>query len=451
MSEPTLRDAGPVAGSEAVDVLIVVGDGRLSTVELDGRDLVIGRGAGCDVVVDHRALSRRHAILRVGPPTTVEDLDSTNGTRVRGELRRGGPPIALGAGLGFEIGPFAFLIVCRAGGDRGSTAGDPLRVLDPSPAGIAPVVREIARSGASILVLGETGVGKEVLATTLHLLSGRAGALARINCAALSESLLESELFGHERGAFTGAVAQHTGMLEAAEGGTVFLDEIGELSPSIQAKLLRAVEQREVVPLGATRPVALDVRFIAATNRDLLAEVEAGRFRRDLFFRLDGMQLVIPPLRERRAMIGRLALGFLDEARARANKPGLRLDDQALAVLQAHAWPGNVRELKAVIERAVLLAGEVIGVRQLRFARHLDERAADRAAAAPPARPAPSPARRDRAPADLSDEQQADRDLVLCALDESAGNQTRAAKRLGISRTTLITKLRLYRVPRPRA
>src|SRR5262249_24939039 len=160
---------------------------------------------------------------------------------------------------------------------------------------------------------------------------------------------LESELFGHERGAFTGAMARKTGLLEAADAGTVFLDEIGELPLAIQAKLLRAIEQREVTRIGATRPVAIDVRFIAATNRDLPAEVEAGRFRSDLFFRLDGVTLVVPPLRERKHRIAPRALGFLE----RLTRGGAqRLTVEAVAALEAYAWPGNVRELRAVIERA---------------------------------------------------------------------------------------------------
>jgi transcriptional regulator with GAF, ATPase, and Fis domain len=304
-----------------------------------------------------------------------------------------------------------------------------------------------------VLLLGETGVGKEVFAEGVHNHSARKrGPFLRLNCAALTETLLESELFGHEKGAFTGAGAQKDGLLEAAHQGTVFLDEVGELPMSIQAKLLRAVEHREVLRIGATRPVQIDVRFLAATNRDLPAEVASGAFRRDLLFRLDGVTLVIPPLRERRGLIGPMALRFLAEARPR---PGMapRLATEVLAALEAYSWPGNVRELKAVVERAVLLArdGE-IGVRHLAFARR---------AAAPPssdtdtpaltARTVAPPLDADPPPDYLDDDQRADRARVIAALDECAGNQTRAAKLLGIGRTALVTKLRLYRIPRPRA
>ncbi len=449
INELTPHDAG-CAAAAVPDVLLVVGDGKLVSIELDGRDLVIGRGEDCDVVLKHHALSRRHAIFGPGPPATVQDLGSTNGTRVGGELRHGGEPVVLGAGEGFHVGPFAFIVVRHEASRKTTGSGvDLLRIIDPSAEGVPPLVHDVARSGANILILGETGVGKELLASTVHKLSGRTGALTCINCAALSESLLESELFGHEKGSFTGAASQKAGLIEAADHGTVFLDEIGELSRASQAKLLRVVEHREVLRLGAIRPTALDVRFIAATHRDLLAEVEAGEFRRDLFFRLDGVQLVIPPLRERRARIAPLALRFLDEARARTEKPGLRLDSAAVSALEAHAWPGNVRELKAVIERAALLVkGDEIKVKHLRFAR----RPATPGAPAPPAAPVVAePPHAERAPDGLRDEQRVDRDRLLQALEECGGNQSRAAKRLGISRTTMVTKLALYRIRRPRA
>jgi two-component system, NtrC family, response regulator AtoC len=441
--------AAPLAGG---DLLLVAGDGRLSTYELSDRELVIGRGEGCDVIIDHRSLSRRHAVFRPGQPPTVQDLGSTNGTLVAGKLRQGGEPIALAGGDGFRIGPFSFVVVERSRVERSltTTGGEFLLcVTDPTPAAVPRLVRDFAGSGASILILGETGVGKEVLAATLHELSGRSGPLIRINCAALSESLLESELFGHEKGAFTGATAQKIGLLESAHGGTVLLDEIGEMPMSIQAKLLRTVEHREVLRLGSTRPVPIDVRFIAATNRNLPAEVDAGAFRRDLFFRLDGVTLVIPPLRERRGHIGRLALQFLQAA------PGppraMSLSAEVVAALEAYEWPGNVRELKAVIERAVVLArGGEIRVKHLSFARKHDDR---RPPTVPPVPAAEAEGDRFGGGAELGfldAEQRADRERVLRALEECAGNQTRAARKLGMSRTAFVTKLRIYQIPRPR-
>ncbi|MBZ0235368.1 MAG: sigma 54-interacting transcriptional regulator [Deltaproteobacteria bacterium] len=448
---PGADEATPVhpgldAPVEVSAMLVVAGAGFLSTYELDQRPLTIGRAAGCDIVIDHPELSRRHAVVTPGAPATVLDLGSTNGTRIAGAIRRGGPASPLSVSETFHIGPFAFMVVARATGpERSMSMRDVLRVPDPTVAAVHGVVRSIAAGNANVLVLGETGVGKEVLAETLHELSGRPGPLIRINCAALSESLLESELFGHEKGSFTGAATAKVGLLEGAAGGTVFLDEVGELPLSIQAKLLRAVERHEVLRVGAVRVTPIDVRFVAATNRDLGAEVEAGTFRRDLFFRLDGVTLVIPPLRERRGMIGRLALGFLRDVQRGAAIAGLA--PEVLAALEANDWPGNVRQLKAVIERAVLLAhGGEIRVKHLAFARA--------AGSAPVLASAPAPVPAVvvvDAPDFLDEEEQQDRERVIAALAACAGNQSRAAKQLGIGRTSLLQKLRLYRIARPRA
>jgi len=454
-SEPTALE--PAVALVAGDLLLVAGHGQLSTYELTGRDMVIGRDSSCDVVIDHRSLSRRHALLHLGSPPTVQDLGSTNGTLIGGALRRGGEPVVLGSGEGFRIGPFWFVMVDRAPGERpggrsmSSGAGALLRVVDPTPGGVPSLVRDFAASESNVLILGETGVGKEVLASTIHQLSGRSGAMTRINCAALSESLLESELFGHEKGAFTGATAQKIGLIEAADRGTVFLDEIGDTPPAIQAKLLRTVEHREVVRLGSTRPIAVDVRFVAATNRDLPAAVATGAFRRDLYFRLDGVTVVIPPLRERPGLIGQLALQFAAAARSASGRaPQLGAD--VLAALEGRRWPGNVRELKAVIERAVVLArGGPIGLKHLTPER---EQALEPPELTPPPEQRPQPAARPPegdAGVALDDEQRADRERILRALDECAGNQTRAARQLGMSRTAFVTKLRIYRIPRPRS
>jgi transcriptional regulator with GAF, ATPase, and Fis domain len=430
------------------EVLLVVGAGQLITHPIAGEAVLIGRSDECDLVIDHRALSRKHARLLRGSRLAVQDLESTNGVRLARGVVRGGEPVPLAPGESFHIGPFTFLVVDAASHEPSTdrTGRDRLVVDDPTVHGVNTLVGEIARSGINVLIQGETGVGKEVLATTIHTLSGRTGPLSSVNCAALSESLLESELFGYEKGAFTGATALKQGLLEASSGGTVFLDEVGEMPLALQAKLLRAVEAREIRRLGSTKSIPIDVRFVAATNRELLAEVAEGRFRQDLYFRLDGVGLRIPPLRERKHQIGPLALQFLEEAAKRLGRPDVRATPELLIALAQHDWPGNVRELKAVIERATLLArGGQLGARHLAFASPVEP-------AAP--RAIPSTASKPEVDADigfLTADERADRARIVEVLEACKGNQTRAAKQLGIARTTLVNKLRLYRIPRPRS
>jgi two-component system response regulator AtoC len=300
-------------------------------------------------------------------------------------------------------------------GDEGAEA------LDEEMRRVHALAARAAAGSINLLILGETGAGKEVLARRVHRLSPRAARpFVCINCAALSEPLLESELFGHERGAFTGATAAKPGLLETAPGGTVFLDEVGELPAALQAKLLRVIETRELTRVGSVRSRQIDVRFIAATNRDLEAEVARGGFRRDLYFRLNGMTLSLPPLRERPGEIPALCRLFLKElSPAAGRKQPPRLTAEALAQLCAHAWPGNVRELRNAIERALLLApGDEIGVEHL-----------------PGAAPVAVVGERER---------------ILAALAACAGNQSRAARQLGISRKVLLARLDSYGVKRPR-
>jgi transcriptional regulator with GAF, ATPase, and Fis domain len=417
-------------------LLLVVGNGKLLLRPVDG-EIVIGRDPQCGVVLDDRALSRRHAVLRRAP-LAIEDLGSMNGVRIaNGVLHGATSPLEIGDT--FHIGAFTFIVVAAASQEPSShrSGRERLVVEDPTPSGVSTFVREIARSDINVLIQGETGVGKEVLAEALHELSGRE-TLCSLNCAALSDTLLESELFGHEKGAFTGALSTKIGLLEVASGGTLFLDELGEMPPAIQAKLLRAVEAREVRRIGATRSIAVDVRIIAATNRELIDEVVAGRFREDLFFRLDGVTLRIPPLRERRAAIAPLALRFIEEAGRRLGRPTVRASPELLAALVAHDWPGNVRELRAAIDRAVLLArGTELAPRHLAFA--------ERRAPEPPAIMHVDEL------SFLDPDELADRARIVQALDDNAGNQTRTAKALRMSRSALINKINIYRIPRPRS
>jgi DNA-binding NtrC family response regulator len=253
--------------------------------------------------------------------------------------------------------------------ERLTPAGSLEGIVAESPAMSAAVglVKRLARSDSSVLILGETGVGKERLARAIHEQSGRAtGPFVPVNCGAIPEGLLESELFGHEKGAFTGAVRARRGYFEAAHGGTIFLDEVAELPLGLQVKLLRALEHRKIQRLGAEEPIQLDVRIVAATNRDLETEVSMKRFRVDLYYRLAVVTVTVPPLRERREDIAELVRSQLARFGAALGKPSIGIDSVALEAMVAYAWPGNVRELINVVERGVLLAqGPVLTVADL--------------------------------------------------------------------------------------
>jgi DNA-binding NtrC family response regulator len=301
----------------------------------------------------------------------------------------------------------------------------------------------------NVLILGETGAGKEVLADWIHRHSPRArGPLVCINCAALTDTLLESELFGYEKGAFTGAVQAKPGLLEAAAGGTVFLDEIGEMPGALQTKLLRALEGRQITRVGGLAPRTIDVRFVAATNRDLETEVIAKTFRQDLYFRLNGISLTIPPLRERPEEIEPLARRFLEAAAGAAKRRPPRLAPEALESLRAYSWPGNIRELRNVVERALVFAegneisAEHLPVEKMRLSRLSPVLA--------PTAPAPLPGVVDPAAAGpLSPGEEAEYRRIVAVLAEHGFNQTRAAKALGMARGTLIQRMKRYGIKGP--
>ncbi|HEX2656661.1 MAG TPA: sigma 54-interacting transcriptional regulator [Polyangia bacterium] len=370
-------------------------------------------------------------------------------------------------------------LVRHAQGDRqiATTTGAPESDA-PSGAGMERI-RELGKRAAganiNVLILGETGVGKDVLARTIHGLSGRHGRFVALNCAGLAPTLIETELFGHEKGAFSGAVGARVGLLEAANGGTVFLDEIGEMPQALQSKLLRTIETREVLPVGATRPRAIDVRFVAATNRDLEADVLRGAFRQDLFFRLNGITLAIPPLRERTDEIPMLVRTFIQEAcREMGREPLPAFTPEAMEHLLGYPWPGNIRELKNVIERALVLCDgvEIASVylpldkmKTLQSGFDTDELSSQDGGGDMRPRPEPASERTtlpalDRAslnrrfdvanfpPLD-NPVKAAERQRILEALAAHAGNQTRAARFLGMPRRTFVTKLEQYGIPRP--
>ncbi len=356
----------------------------------------------------------------------------------------------------------------------------PSGIVDGSVMGkLHEMVNRIAQSEINVLILGETGVGKERLAEMVHQLSPRRDhPMLRLNCAALTETLLESELFGHERGAFTGAVQAKQGLLETANGGTVFLDEIGELPPSTQAKLLRVIEERQVLRVGAIKVRNIDVRFISATNRDLEVEASRNTFRADLYFRLNGVSINIPPLRERVSEIAGLAKAFVTEAAEKMKRSHVpTIAPVAMSLLEKYSWPGNIRELRNVVERALVLCGQDaidlddIPVENLttRFApRTVSRPSRAIPEAAEPQLPKlvalssttafPVAASADESPIPkqplrLDVQRQVatyEKERIIEALNACAGNQTAAAKKLGISRRALVTRLDTYHIPRPR-
>ena len=341
----------------------------------------------------------------------------------------------------------------QAGG--GVDLGPGVVVESPAMRALYALATRAAAGNSSVLVTGETGAGKEVLAEMIHRASPRAGKpFLPLNCAAFSESLVESELFGFERGAFTGAHQAKIGLLEAASGGTLFLDEIGEMPLAIQAKLLRVIETRQVLRIGATKAHAIDVRFVAATNRDLEEEVAEKRFREDLYFRLNVISLEIPPLRERPEEIESLARLFLGKLAGPPDRSAPGLSEDALSCLRAYAWPGNIRELRNVIERAsVLCTGPVVA------AEHLPVEKMNRNPRTP-AEPAPSVVEAVLAPTAPAPPpsvvpnrsiKKIERDAIVDALDRCNGNQTRAAELLGMPRRTFCKRMKEYEIPRPRA
>jgi DNA-binding NtrC family response regulator len=295
------------------------------------------------------------------------------------------------------------------------------------------LMAKVGPSSASVLIVGESGAGKELVARTLHDLSARRKArFVAVNCAAIPETLLESEIFGHERGAFTGAEGRRQGVFELAGGGTLFLDEVAEMAPATQAKLLRVLEERSFRRLGGSDEIQVDVRVLAATNRDPETALEKGKLREDLYYRLNVFTLELPPLRERKDDIGLLVAAFIREVNERNHRNVTGIEDDALQALRAYHWPGNIRELRNVVERSVIVAkGSRIRKEDL-----------PPALLSPPARPRPD-AGVEFPVGTTVDE--AEKSLILKTLDATGQNKTRAAEILGISLKTLHNKLKKYR------
>ncbi len=313
---------------------------------------------------------------------------------------------------------------------------------DPAMTKVLALAEQVAPSDASVLITGESGTGKELMARHIHKQSRRAEAgFISVNCAAIPENLLESELFGHEKGAFTGAVARRVGKFEEANGGTLLLDEISEMHPRLQAKLLRAVQEREIDRVGGTRPVPVDIRLLATSNRDLEDEVRSGNFREDLYFRLNVVNIRLPALRERPTDIEPLATYFVDKYAEANGLDGRHLSSAALERLRGHHWRGNVRELENSMHRAVLLStGAEIAAETILLSG--SEMAPERGDGAAPA----ASAARGQAASGLVGRTVAEveRDLILQTLQHTLGNRTHAANILGISIRTLRNKLKAY-------
>jgi two-component system, NtrC family, response regulator AtoC len=474
-----------------------------------GASLRVGRGSRVQIRIDDPSVSREHLQIHVGPTIEVEDLGSSNGTQIiaagsgaseprsAGNVLEPGRRYPLKSGDVLRVGSVPCLLhveeatgrVSRSTVPPSSTGG--AVIADPEMRRIYELAARAARSDIGVLIHGETGSGKELLAEAVHHASERnRGPLLKVNCGAIAENLLESELFGHEKGAFTGAHAARAGLFEATAGGTVFMDEMGEMPLSTQVKLLRVLEERQVRRVGASKSIPINVRFLAATNRDLELEVARGRFRQELYYRISGIVLRIPPLRQRQSEIEPLARHFLGLFCMASRIRIPELTAAAVDAMLTYPWPGNVRELRNAMERAPFLSagGPILPEHLPQLPAADDDFPEERTdvhdarrfwqvpsgAGTPawggPTKLGPHPhtplmpradtprtlaafrpalqvplASRNAAGIEVSE-----RERVIQALAEADGNQTKAAELLGISRRTLINRLDDFGLPRPR-
>jgi transcriptional regulator with GAF, ATPase, and Fis domain len=413
-------------------------------------DVVVGRTPEAEIVIPSVAVSRRHARVSTGPNLVcIVDLGSRNGTRINGVRLEGERLLEYGDVINFgdvmavleeDPGePTSHSDSVPPGGFVLELGQRSLLIAEPMMVHVYAHLERLAQSDLSILIVGETGTGKDLAASGVHCWSKRRERLlVSINCAALPEGLVESELFGYQRGAFSGALRNKPGLLEAASEGTVFLDEIGDLSLSVQAKLLRALESREVTRLGAVQATPIDIRVVAATHRDLAADVTEGRFRQDLYYRITAAIVNLPPLRARHRELPLLARRFLEEACRSLERPPLTITSEAMECLRQHRWPGNVRELKNLMDfvAATVASGPVVPS-------HFGPSWAGRSQV--PAGDVPSDG---RFPPLREAQQELERRSIEAALAASGGNKTRAAKLLSIPLRTFMEKVKRLRAPR---
>jgi DNA-binding NtrC family response regulator len=346
-------------------VVVARGPDKGRSAAIDKEEIVVGTGPSCDLQLTDPTVSRNHLTLRVTEQgLLVTDLDSTNGTLIEGRRVRGA---YVKAGERLDVGATRLRVeATRESAELPLSGGERFgRLLGRSVAmrRLFALVEQVAHEEATVLLLGETGTGKDAVAEAIHEASPRrAGAFVVVDCSTLADGIVESELFGHEKGAFTGADRAHKGAIAEAHGGTLFIDEVGELPRDLQPKLLRALERREVRPVGSAKPVPVDARIIAATNRDLKLDVNRGLFREDLFYRLNVISIRVPPLRERIEDVPMLAHHFWREISGDASGA---CPDELVQLFIKHRWPGNVRELKNRVERALVLrrTDELSGIR----------------------------------------------------------------------------------------
>jgi two-component system response regulator AtoC len=422
--------------------------GGAQAIELrEGEPLEVGRDPRADLRLDVESLSRKHArfVLEKGA-IWVEDLGSRNGTLIQGE-RIGRASLEAGTAVSLG-GVVAFVQRLPLGAKKVSYDGKAI-VTSSATAAMWQEVQRVAPTDLPVLILGETGVGKEVVAAALHEASTRNNQpFHAINCGAIPESLLTSVLFGHEKGAFSGASQTNKGVFEQADGGTVLLDEVGELSASTQAALLRVIETKRITRLGSQREIQLDTRILAATHRDLERMVEQGSFRQDLLFRLNTFVIKVPPLRERLDELERLAEHFIAAASARFRSAPKPIAPDALACLRRYPWPGNLRELRNILERALVLSrGPVISLDDLPdpIRRGVEVR--------PPTIPPAGMDPRSTLPTVPATEGEGYKDLmreyeiqvINKTLQQTGGNRAQAAKLLNMPLRTLAHKIKLYK------